>query len=263
MSSDHFLDEKLTKKIDRKVQRLLDRVGVDLKTQDEVFDRSTLKTLEKLISDKVIETFDFPISTGKEGNVFRAVTPNQRFVAVKIYRTSTSTFKHIGKYIVGDPRFSSLHRTRRDIVFAWTKKEFKNLERLHQAGVAAPKPLRMLNNVLVMQYLGTRTRPAPMLKDVYLQDATSIYDVIIEFLTLMYRKAGIVHADLSPFNILIYRKKPYVIDLGQGVLLEHEHAHEFLKRDIHNIAQYFSRYGILTHEQKLYDSITKKKVKGT
>ena len=263
MSSDDFLNEKYTKKFDRKVQQLLDRVGVDLKTEDEVFDRSTLKTLEKLISDKVIETFDFPISTGKEGNVFRAITPKAQFVAVKIYRTSTSTFKHIGKYIVGDPRFSSLHRTRRDIVFAWTRKEFKNLERLHQAGVKVPKPLRMLNNVLVMQYLGTRTKPAPMLKDVHLQDATSIYDTIIEFLTLMYTKAGIVHADLSPFNILIYRKKPYIIDLGQGVLLEHEHAHAFLKRDIHNIAQFFTRYDIYTEEQQLYESIITKKVKNT
>ena len=115
MSSDRFFDKKLMKKLDRKLQPVIDRVGLDRKTLDEVFDKSTLHSLEKLISDKVIDILDFPISTGKEGNVFRGVTPDKRFVAVKIYRTSTSTFKHMSDYIFGDPRFASLQKNRREI----------------------------------------------------------------------------------------------------------------------------------------------------
>ena len=113
MSSDRFLDEKWMKKLDSKLQLLIDRVGVDRKTLDEVFDKPTLHSLEKLISDGVIDILDFPISTGKEGNVFRGMTPDKNYVAVKIYRVSTLTFKHISNYIIGDPRFKSIHKNRR------------------------------------------------------------------------------------------------------------------------------------------------------
>src|SRR4030042_1552098 len=116
MFSERFLDDKSLKKIDKKFQQIINRTGIDRKTQDEVFDKYTLSTIEKLISDKIIDMLDFPISTGKEGNVFRAITPKKKFVAIKIYRTSTSTFKHISDYIIGDPRFESFHKTRKDIV---------------------------------------------------------------------------------------------------------------------------------------------------
>ena len=110
MSSETFLDDKRLKKLDRELQALISLTGSDRKTQDEVFDKTTLRTLEKFISDGVIDILDFPISTGKEGNVFRGVTPDKKYVAIKIYRTSTATFKHISQYIIGDPRFKSMHK---------------------------------------------------------------------------------------------------------------------------------------------------------
>ena len=258
MSSDRFLDEKWTKKLDRKLQDVIDRVGVDRKTLDEVFDKSTLHSLEKLISDRVLDILDFPISTGKEGNVFRGVTPDKKFVAVKIHRTSTSTFKHISKYIVGDPRFKTIGKNRRNIIYAWAKKEFKNLERLNKVGVRAPKPIIQIKNVLVMEYIGDSKMPAPMLKDVSLEKPEEIFDTLIDFILRMYRKAELVHSDMSAFNVLIHKNKPYLIDLGQGVLLEHLHAHEFLKRDIYNIVQYFKKYNIEADEDEIYKNITKK-----
>ena len=259
MSSDTFLDAKSLKKLDRKLQNMISRVGVDRKTQDEVFDKSTLHSLEKLISDRILDILDFPISTGKEGNVFRGVTPKKKMVAVKIFRTSTSTFKHISKYIFGDPRFTSFHKTRRDIVYVWTKKEFRNLELLDKIGVRAPKPIVFINNVLIMSYIGNTRKPAPMLKDVVLDNPQEIFDTIIEYISKMYKKAKLVHGDVSAFNILIYRKKPYLIDIGQGVLLGHPNSHEFLARDIHNIVNYFRKYGIRADENKIYQEIVKKK----
>ena len=80
MSSDKFLDKKELKRLDQELQKMIDRVGTDRKTQEEVFDKSTLRALEKLISDRVIDILDFPISTGKEGNVFRGVTPDKKLV---------------------------------------------------------------------------------------------------------------------------------------------------------------------------------------
>ena len=258
MSSDRFLDKKCLRKLDKKLQALIDRVGVDRKTLDEVFDKSTLLSLEKLISGRVIDILDFPISTGKEGNVFRGVAPDKNYVAVKIYRTSTSTFKHISNYIIGDPRFKSIHKNRRDIIYAWTKKEFKNLERLYEAGVKAPKPITKINNVLVMEYIGDSERAAPMLRDVKLENPENIFLTLIDFISRMYKKANLVHSDMSAFNVLIHKDQPYLIDLGQGVLLEHPQAHEFLKRDINNVIQFFKKYGIKADKTEIYKDITKK-----
>ena len=255
MSSENFLDDKRLKKLDRQLQNIITKTGVDRKTQDEVFDKYTLSTIEKLISDKIIDMLDFPISTGKEGNVFRAITPKKKFVAVKIYRTSNSTFKHISDYIIGDPRFESFRKNRKDIVHVWTKKEFKNLQRLKKIGVKAPKPIIFTSNVLVMQYIGDSYRPAPMLKDIIVEKPQEVFDSIIDSIAKMYKKAELVHSDLSAFNILYYRKKPYIIDLGQGVLLEHPRSLEFLKRDIDNIVRYFNKYNIRADANKIYNKL--------
>jgi RIO kinase 1 len=258
MSSERFLDSKTIKKLDKDYQAVISRIGLDRKTLDEVFDKSTLLSLGKLISNRVIDILDFPISTGKEGNVFRGVTPKKKLVAVKIYRVSTSTFKHIANYIIGDPRFKSISKNHRDIIFTWTQKEYKNLERLKKININAPTPIAKINNVLVMEYLGTANTPAPMMKDVILEKPTEIFEILIDFINKMYNKAELVHSDISQFNVLIHKKNPYLIDLGQGVLLEHPLSIDFLKRDIHNIVSYFRKYGIKKDENKIFNDIVGK-----
>jgi RIO kinase 1 len=258
MSSENFLDKKSLKKLDRELEALIGRIGIDRKTQDEVFDKSTLSTFEKLISDRVIDIVDFPISTGKEGNVFRGVTPDKSLVAIKVYRVSTSTFKHISKYILGDPRFKSLSKNRRDIIHAWTKKEYKNLQRAKRIGINAPRPIKSINNVLVMDYLGSKNLPAPLMKDVVLKNPQKTFDIIIDFISKMYKDAELVHGDVSAFNVLMHKNKPYIIDFGQGVLIEHPNSLEFLKRDIHNVVSYFKKLGVYADESKIFKEITKK-----
>ncbi len=259
MSSDDFLDDKSLKKLDRKLQSVIARTGVDKRTADEVFDRYTLLTIEKLISNRIIDLIDFPISTGKEGNVFRAVTPDKKMVAIKIYRISNSTFKHISKYIIGDPRFKSIHKTRKDIIYAWTQKEFKNLERLNRIKVKAPKPIISKNNVLVMQYIGNTTQPAPLLKDVHPKNPKKAFDTLVSYISKMYNKAGLVHGDISAYNILYFKDDCYLIDLGQGVLVEHPNSLEFLKRDIKNVVNYFNKYNIRADAEEIYNKLLDKK----
>ena len=261
MSSETFLDDKRLKKLDRELQALISLTGSDRKTQDEVFDKTTLLTLEKFISNGIIDILDFPISTGKEGNVFRGVTPDKKFVAVKIYRTNTSTFKHISQYIVGDPRFLSFHNTRRGLVFAWTKKEFKNLERANRIRIMAPKPIISMKNVLVMEYIGTEASPAPLLKDTEIDNPEEIFEVLINSISDLYKKAKLVHADFSAYNVLMHEKKPYIIDFGQGVLLDHPNSDEFLKRDINNIVFYFKKYKLRYNSNEIYLKIIDKNKK--
>jgi RIO kinase 1 len=258
MSSDELLNDKWLKKLDRQSQVILDRVVFNRKTFGEVFDKQTLLLLGKLISDKIIDQVDFPISTGKEANIFRGTTPEKEFVAIKIFRTATMTFKHIASYIEGDPRFAYGYKNRRTIIEEWARKEYRNLELLHRAKIRAPAPIKCVHNVLLMEYIGDATRSAPMLKDVLLRNPQKIYDEIIGFITRMY-KIKIVHADLSAFNILMFRQKPYIIDIGQGVLLDHPSSSEFLKRDIHNIVHYFKKYDIEGNEREIFENIVKRK----
>jgi RIO kinase 1 len=259
MSSDEpYLTKKQNKKIDQNIQRIIKRDGIDRKTLDEVFDLSTLLSIEKLISNQVIDYIDFPISSGKEGNVFLGFTPTNTEVAIKIYRISTATFKHMIQYIRGDPRFQSLHKSRRDLIYNWTAKEYKNLQILEKIGINAPKPIKKINNVLVMEFIGTDKQPAPLLKDITIKNPVKTYQTLFSTIKKMYLQAKLVHCDLSPFNILYHQQKPYLIDLGQAVLLDHPNAYEFLKRDLQNLSTFFKKYQIDSNPKQIFEKLTKK-----
>ncbi|RLF37575.1 MAG: serine protein kinase RIO [Thermoplasmata archaeon] len=249
------IKEKIVEKIDRELQELKNRIGIDRKTLDEVFDRPTLLAFGKLISDGIIEYVDFPISTGKEANVFRAVTPDGKLIAVKVYRIATSNFKRMIYYIRGDPRFAPVGRSKREVIYQWVRKEMKNLERLAKINVPAPKPIKSFQNILVMQYLGSKSTPAPLIKDVELENPEETCEQIIDYVRKMFLRAKLVHSDLSEYNILYYRKKPYLIDLAQGVILDHPMALDFLRRDVANIVRFFRKYGVNRDEKRIYDEL--------
>ncbi|MDH3364497.1 MAG: serine protein kinase RIO [Thermoplasmata archaeon] len=216
----------------------------DRKTYDEVFDRQNLMRIYKLFSDGVIDQIDYPISTGKEGNVFRATTSDGTPLALKIYRTSTATFKDMAKYIAGDPRFKGVSRNRRKLIMTWSSKEYRNLQRLHDAGVRVPVPVACHCNMIVMEFIGSDSGPAPMMKDVKLDSPVGVAEIILGHARRAYQKAEIVHGDLSEYNVLMNGDEPVIIDVGQSVLLEHPLADELLVRDMSNIARFFRRYGL-------------------
>jgi len=216
----------------------LARTGKDLKTEDEVFDRGTLHSLYKLMSDGNLDILDFPLSTGKEGNVFRGVAQDE-LVAVKIYRISTSTFKHIGKYL---PTHGQGYKNHRQLIYAWARREYSHLAKLWDLGVRVPQPRAYLNNVVIMEYVGTKSRPAPLLHQVVLSDPVRVYRRLLRDMGIIYRKGHMVHADFSAYNVLIDRGVPRIIDVGQMASCDHPQAEEFLVRDIHNLAHYFNRY---------------------
>lgn len=214
------------------------------KSYDEVFDRQNLMRLYKLFSDGTIEQLDFPLKTGKEGNVFRATTAKGELVAVKIYRTSTATFKDMAKYVQGDPRFRGISANRRKLILAWAAKEFRNLQRLYDAGIRVPKPIAHHQNIVVMEYIGTADEPAREMRQVMLDDPEAVMRKILGYMKLAYQKAGLVHGDISEFNVLMLDQEPVIIDVGQGVMLEHPLAQELLERDVSNLARYFKKYGL-------------------
>lgn len=212
------------------------------KTYDQVFDRAALLTIASLIGDGVISTLDYPVSTGKEANLFHGTDGKGRGKALKIYRIATATFRDIAVYIEGDPRFKRVKRATKPTIFAWAQKEYKNLVRMDDAGVRVPRPERVLDNVLVMEYIGDDTRPAPPLREVPPEDPRAVYADVIENLRGI-RKAGLVHADFSEYNLLWWDDRVVVIDVGQAVPLDHPRAEEWFRRDVANVARYFRRLG--------------------
>ncbi len=198
----------------------------------------------KLMSDGFFDQLDFPISTGKEGNVFRASTKDGKFVAVKIYRTATSTFRDMAKYVQGDPRFGGLTSNKRKMIYAWANKEYLNLKAFSRAGVRVPKPIAQRRNVVVMEYIGDEMEPARELRNVELENPEETARIILKYINLAYKKARLVHSDISEFNILMFKGEPVLIDVGQAVLLDHPDAEVWLERDVTNMARYFKKYGL-------------------
>ena len=228
------------------------RSDEDRKTMDEVFDKPTLLVLYKFISNGFLETLDYPISTGKEANVFHATTPQGGSLAVKIFRTNTATFRSFMTYIAGDPRFGHVRPQRRDIVHVWAQKEYKNLQRYFEAGVRVPTPVGWRQNVLLMEFVGDGGTPAPRMRDAPPDDPQKAY----ETLTAQYRRGveegKLVHGDFSEFNVLNHAGELVTIDVAQSVLLEHPMSQELLERDAKNLSAYFRKHGVkVTAEETL------------
>lgn len=235
-------------KWDAEIEKLLSQ------TESEVFEKTTLDSLWHLTNNGALDSVDFPISTGKEGNVFRA-RRGEGFVAVKIYRINTATFRSISKHFLYNPQ-KNMRRDRRSIIFSWACKEFNNLQKLFEASVHVPKPIARYGNVIVMEYIGTKEKPAPLLKDAAIKDMESVYYQIMNDLQCMYQKAGLVHADFSAFNVLMHEGQPVIIDVGQTIDREHPMALTFLRRDVANIVKFFNRY-IMVDEEELYQYIVR------
>ncbi|MHC1566402.1 MAG: serine protein kinase RIO [Candidatus Syntropharchaeia archaeon] len=238
--------EKKLQKIEDQIEHLRMKIkdSNDYKVLEDVFDTATLETLYKFANRGIISAMGGAISTGKEANIFHALGENGE-LAVKIYRISTSNFHSMHEYMIGDPRFKKIRKDKKSIVFAWTKKEFRNLTRASEVGVRVPEPIAAERNILIMEFIGKDGIKAPRLKDVDgLEDPHSFFRMIVKYMKLLYTKARIVHADLSEFNILVQDEMPVFIDMGQSVMLDHPNAEEFLERDVENIVRYFEGFDI-------------------
>ena len=223
--------------------------------ESEVFDRPTMMMLSDYIKKGVLKSVDYPIAKGKEANVFRASTPDG-YAAVKIYRIETSNFLRMADYMNGDPRFTKVKHDKRSLVRAWVAKEFKNLGICAEAGVNAPRPIAFKDNVLIMSFLGENGVPDSTLQQVGSEEPERHCDELLSIIRRLWAK-GFVHGDVSEFNIIMHGEpaEPYLIDVGQGVLVAHPKAREFLKRDIGNVLHYFAKYGVRREPAALEGSL--------
>lgn len=259
---------------DKKIRRMddiIDEFRMRIKDADrksvfaDVFDDATLMALYELSRKGYIDALGGCFSTGKEANLFHAITKKDDIseIAVKIYLISTANFNAMKDYILGDPRFAGIKHSRKDIILAWTKKEFKNLKRAEEAGVRVPKPYITKRNILLMEFIGKDGIPMPQLKDVELthEEAENIFNRVVGYMNLLYCKAKLVHADLSEYNILVdvNTMEPVIIDMGQSVTTDHFNADTYLRRDCYNITRFFGKLNIHVNDEEIISIIKSNK----
>jgi RIO kinase 1 len=242
------VEDKLTRKEQRYEwdQKMLTKdFSSDRAVLEEVFDRSTLMVVYELMNKGTINEIHGVIRAGKESRVYWGKTKEGIELAIKIYLIVSAEFrKGLVKYIEGDPRFKDVKHDTRSLIFAWAQKEFKNLELASRAGVRVPRPIAVKNNVLVMEFIGENGEGAPSLKEKSPKNPEKVYETLLVYLERLYKKAGLVHGDLSEYNIMVWRGRPVLFDVSQAVPLVHPMADFLLRRDLTNLNRYFGRLGV-------------------
>lgn len=193
------------------------------------------------------------IKSGKEATVYR-VRLDDNMVAVKIYKKPEErNFKNTGAYLLGKyyRRVSERKAVAKNNKFArkmkhenWVRREFFMLQKLFESGANIPQPILQIDDGIFMELLGNETIVAPRLCDIKLDkiEAEKAFDSVIKSIERFWN-FGIIHADLSEFNILWWKSKPYIIDFPQSVDRRmHPNPKEILDRDIKNVIKYFNKY---------------------
>ena len=231
--------------VERRDRMLVHDFSAERATLEEVFDQSTRMVIYHFLNAGVLDELHGVVNAGKEARVYSGKTKDGKDLAVKIYLTSSAEFKKgMLKYIEGDYRFKGVKRDTRSLIFTWAQKEFRNLEQAFRAKVRVPKPVAVKNNVLVMEFIGKDGVNAPSLKEQSPNNPDRVYSTLLTYLTRLYRKAELVHGDLSEYNIMIWKGKPVIFDVSQAVPTSHPMAEFFLRRDLANVNRFFSRLGV-------------------
>ena len=256
--------KRIARRLERRERRfeteqlLKEKRSEEYEVLEEVFDRSTLMTIYEFLNKGTINEIHGVVKAGKEARIYWGKDREGGELAIKIYLTISAEFKK-GKlqYIEGDPRFKHIKHDSRSLVFAWALKEFKNLQLAHRAKVRVPKPIAIKKNVLVMEFIGENGDPAPELKELPPKSPDKIYKELLEYVKRLYRKANLVHGDISEYNVMIWRGKPILFDMAQALPLSHSMATMLLRRDLENIHRYFKKLGVeVSSVEDTYRSVT-------
>ncbi|BGP01762.1 Serine/threonine-protein kinase rio1 [Rhodotorula toruloides] len=232
-------------------EKILVKDKSDRATNEQVLDPRTRLILFKMLGRGLIERIDGCVSTGKEANVYHAVSPEGKHIALKIYKTSILVFKDRDRYVSGEFRFKSgyARNNPRKMVRLWAEKELRNLRRMKGAGLRVPEAIEVRENVLVMDFIGEdEWQASPRLKDAQIppEQQRSLYIEILVLLRAIFHRCRLVHADFSEYNILYHQGHLWVIDVSQSIEHEHPSAFDFLRADIQNAEDFFAKQGVDT-----------------
>ena len=242
-NSEKKIELKIKSKLEqKKKKKTLDDGFKKNKVVNEVLDKTTVLQLYDLINSKIISYVNGVVKAGKESVVFWAKDSDDNDFALKIYLVTTSNFKRRSQYVTGDPRFTSVKKGTKNIVYLWARKEFQNISKCYDCGISVVKPRHVSKNILIMDFEGKNGKPESTLLESEINE--NDYHQSISLITDLYKKAKLVHGDFSEYNIFKTKNGLKVFDLGSAVDTTHPNTVDFLKRDINNITNFFVKRGL-------------------
>lgn len=205
--------------------------------------------INALVKAEILEAFGKPLGVGKEADVYDALTPDNKRIAVKFHRLGRTSFRQTRRvrgYAAERPHISWLYQSR-----LAAEKEFEALKLLYPYRIAVPKPISQNRHIVAMSMI----EGAELAEYKELPNPQKTLQEILKNIRKAYVDTGVIHADLSEYNIII---KPnwhiQIIDWPQYVTLKHPNAEQLLKRDIKNVIRFFQRkYKLKT---KLKDALS-------
>jgi RIO kinase 1 len=214
----------------------------------------TPKRLEPLVREGIVDEVTRQLMSGKEATVY-VVRCGHDVRCAKVYKDANKrSFRQAALYQEGRRTKNSRQARamakgtrygRKAQEEAWQNVEVDTLYRLSAAGVRVPRPFAYFEGVVVMELLtDAEGNAAPRLNDLVLSEdvALAYHGTLIREVVRMLC-AGIIHGDLSEYNVLVTADGPVVIDLPQAVdAAGNNNAAVMLKRDVANITAYFSRF---------------------
>ena len=203
--------------------------------------------INALVKAGVLEAFGKPLGVGKEADVYDALNPKGERIAVKFHRLGRISFRQtMRKRGYTTEHASWLFQSR-----LAAEKEFQALRLLFPYKVAVPAPISQNRHVIAMGMI----EGAELADWKQIRKPEKVLKEILRNVRKAYLKAGVIHADLSEYNVIL---KPnmhiLIIDWPQYVTMTHPNAKQLLTRDIKNILQYFKRKYML--KVKLKEALT-------
>ncbi len=214
----------------------------------------TPKSLEPLVRDGLVDEVIRPLKSGKEAAVYVVLSEGEIRCA-KVYKEANKRGFHKqalyqeGRKVRNSRQARAMEKNtrfgRKQQEEVWQNAEVDALYRLSAAGVRVPQPYNFVEGVLLMELVTDDAgAAAPRLNDLVMthKEALDYHALLIKEVVRMLC-AGIVHGDLSEFNVLIDSNGPVIIDLPQAVdASANNNAPGMLERDVNNMANYFGRF---------------------
>ncbi|MCE4606395.1 MAG: serine/threonine protein kinase [Desulfurococcales archaeon] len=202
------------------------------------FQALDLLALRALVARGTVSELGPKIGVGKESEVYDALSPTGIRLVLKFHREGVRSFKNVRK-----TRIYMAESTRKQWILKAKligEREFKALDALYKFGALVPKPIDYNRHAVVQEYIeGVELYTIPSNG---LDNPVKILADIVSTIHIAYIKAGIVHGDLSEYNILISTEgEPFIIDWPQYVYKEDPIADELLRRDVYYIIRFFNK----------------------
>ncbi len=224
---------------EEKTRRILKSLGDDgivINKQTEyegatlTFSGLSLYSLHLLVESGHVKAIGKKMGEGKESLVYNCIS-KQGEAVIKFHRLGYQSFKKVvEKRDYGNLNFLVLS-------IRSAKREFSALKKLH--GLAVPEAYSWEGNAVLMQLID-----ADEMVKVKLRNPEDVFEAIIDEVAKFYRR-GVIHGDLSPFNILVSEEGFWIIDFPQSLEVGEDNWMEILRRDLENLLKYFGRaYGI-------------------